>query len=129
MSAYPGAIGLSKTFESFGPRDEPAIIAFGEALRFQMQLGRPAIQARAGELAEALLSGLRKIDGVMLWTHPDRGRSVAVVSFQPGSLDVPKLAAALYEKHRIAGAVSASRRTSTTCTRKWSARWPRSSAT
>jgi selenocysteine lyase/cysteine desulfurase len=27
-----------------------------------------------------------------------------VVSFRPGSLDVPKLAAALYEKDRIAGA-------------------------
>ncbi len=104
VSAYPGAIGLSKTFESFGQRDEPAIIAFGEALRFQTRLGRPAIQARARDLAEALLSGLRKIDGVKLWTHPDRGRSVAVVSFQPGSLDVPKLAAALYEKDRIAGA-------------------------
>jgi len=104
VSAYPGAIGLSKTFESFGQRDEPAIIAFGEALRFQTRLGRPAIQARARALSEALLSGLRKIDGVKLWTHPHRGRSVAVVSFQPGSLDVPKLAAALYEKDRIAGA-------------------------
>jgi selenocysteine lyase/cysteine desulfurase len=104
VSAYPGAVGLSRTFESFGQRDEPAIVAFGEALRFQTQLGRPAIQARARELAEALQSGLRKIDGVKLWTHPDPGRSLAVVSFQPGSLDVPKLSAALYENERIAGA-------------------------
>jgi selenocysteine lyase/cysteine desulfurase len=104
VSAYPGAIGLSKTFEAFGQRDEPAIMAFGEALRFQTRLGRPAIQARARELTEALITGLRKIDGVKVWTHPDAGRSVAVVSFQPGSLDVPKLAAALYEKDRIAGA-------------------------
>jgi selenocysteine lyase/cysteine desulfurase len=29
---------------------------------------------------------------------------VAIVSFQPGSLDVTKLLAALYEKDRIAGA-------------------------
>jgi selenocysteine lyase/cysteine desulfurase len=104
VSAYPGAVGLSKTFESFGQRDEPAIIAFGEALRFQAKLGRPAIQARARELAEALLAGLRKIDGVKVWTHPDPARSVAVVSFQPGQLDVAKLSAALYEKDRIAGA-------------------------
>jgi selenocysteine lyase/cysteine desulfurase len=104
VSAYPGAIGLSKTFESFGQRDEPAIIAFGEALRLQTRLGRPAIQARARELSEALLSGLKRIDGVKVWTHPDPGRSVAVVSFRPGSLDVPKLSAALYEKDRIAGA-------------------------
>jgi len=104
VSAYPGAIGLSKTFEAFGQRDEPALIAFGEALRLQTRLGRPAIQARARELTEALITGLRKIEGVKVWTHPDASRSVAVVSFQPGSLDVPKLAAALYEKDRIAGA-------------------------
>ena len=104
VSAYPGAVGLSKTFESFGQRDEPAIIAFGEALRFQTRLGRKAIAARARELAEALLAGLRRIDGVKLWTHPDPARSVAVVSFQPGSLDIPTLSAALYAKDRIAGA-------------------------
>ena len=104
VSAYPGAVGLSKTFESFGQRDEPSLIAFGEALRFQTKLGRPAILARARELAEALFVGLKKIDGVKVWTHPDPARSVAVVSFQPGSLDVPKLSAALYERDRIAGA-------------------------
>jgi selenocysteine lyase/cysteine desulfurase len=104
VSAYPGAVGLSRTFESFGQRDEPAIVAFGEALRFQTRLGRPAIQARARELGEALLAGLRRIEEVKVWTHPDPTRSVAVVSFQPGNLDVAKLSEALYEKDRIAGA-------------------------
>ena len=104
VSAYPGATGLSKTFESFGQRDEPAIIGLGEALRFQARIGRPAIEARSRELAQALMAGLRKIDGVKLWTSPDPARSAAVVSFQPGSLDVAKLSAALYEKDRIAGA-------------------------
>jgi isopenicillin-N epimerase len=104
VSAYPGATPFAKTFESFGQRDEPAIIAFGEALRFQTRLGRAAIEARARDLGQGLVAGLRKIDGVKLWTHPDPARSVAVVSFQPGSLDVAKLSAALYEKDRIAGA-------------------------
>jgi selenocysteine lyase/cysteine desulfurase len=104
VSAYAGAVGLSKTFESFGQRDEPAIMAFGEALRFQTRVGRAAIHARARELGQALIAGLRKIDGVKLWTHPDPARSSAIVSFQPGSLDVAKLSAALYEKDRIAGA-------------------------
>ena len=67
-------------------------------------MGRPAIEARARELTAALHAGLRKIDGVKVWTHPDPARSLAVVSFQPGSLDIPKLSAALYEKDRIAGA-------------------------
>jgi len=104
VSAYAGAVGLSKTFESFGQRDEPAIMAFGEALRFQARVGRAAIHQRARELGQALIAGLLKIDGVKLWTHPDPARSSAIVSFQPGSLDVAKLSAALYEKDRIAGA-------------------------
>lgn len=103
-SAYPGAVGISRTFEAFGQRDEPAMIAFGEALRFHDRIGRPVIEQRGRELAQALMEGLRKIEGVKIWTHPDPGRSVAVVSFQPGNLDLRKLSAALYQKERIAGA-------------------------
>jgi isopenicillin-N epimerase len=104
VSAFPGAVGISKTFECFGQRDEPAIIAFGEALRFQMKIGKRGIQTRAQELTQALIAGLGRIEGVKLWTSPDPHRSLALVSFQPGNLDIPKLAAALYEKDRIAGA-------------------------
>jgi isopenicillin-N epimerase len=103
-SAYPGSIGASKTFETFGQRDEPAIMAFGEALKFQTKIGRKLIEDRARELAQALIEGLKKIDGVKLWTHPDPKRSVAVVSFQPDALDIKKLSDALYERDRIAGA-------------------------
>lgn len=100
-SAYPGAVGVSKTFEAFGQRDEPAIRAFGEALEFQTRVGRPAIEDRGRELAQALMAGLRKLDGVKLWTHADPTRSHAVVSLQPGNLDPRKLTLALYEEHRI----------------------------
>jgi selenocysteine lyase/cysteine desulfurase len=101
ISVYPGAVGISKTFEGFGQRDEPAIIALGEALKFQMKIGRGRIQERAQELAQMALSELRKIDGVKIWTSLDPSRTRAVVSFQPGNLDPAKLAAALYEKDRI----------------------------
>ena len=100
-SAYPGAIGISKTFESFGQRDEPAIRAFGDALQLQSRVGRAAIERRAQELAQALMAGLRRLEGVTLWTHPDPARSSAVVSFRPGGLDPDKLTLALYEKDRI----------------------------
>ncbi len=100
-SAYPGGVGISKTFESFGQRDEPAMIAFGEALKFQTKIGRPAIEARARALTQTLVEGLRKIDGVKIWTSPDPARSAAIVSFQPGSLEVHKLSTALYQKDRI----------------------------
>lgn len=109
ISAYPGAVGLSRTFEAFGQRDEPAIIGFGEALRFQTTVGRAAIERRARELAAALVEGLRRIDGVTLWTHGDPTRSGPVVSFQPGSLDPSKLAAALYANDGIACATRGGR--------------------
>lgn len=104
ISVNAGAVGLSRTHEALGQRDEPAIIAFGEALKFSNRIGRAAIEKRSRELAQALMEGLQKIDGVKIWTHPDPQRSVAVVSFQPGNLDVRKLSAALYQKDRIAGA-------------------------
>jgi len=101
ISAYPGAVGISRTMEAMGQRDEPAIIGFGEALNFQTKIGRKAIEARSRALGQALMAGLRRLDGVKLWTHPDPSRSAAVVSFQPGSLDVSKLSAALYRNDRI----------------------------
>ncbi len=101
-SAYTGAVGLSKTFEGFGQRDDAAIVAFGETLAFQEKVGRANIETRARELTQALLAGLKKIDGVRIWTHPSPERSVAVVSFQPGSLQPAALARALYEKDKIA---------------------------
>jgi selenocysteine lyase/cysteine desulfurase len=100
-SAYPGRVGVSKSFEGFGQRDEPAMIAFGEALQFQTKIGRAPIERRSRELAQALMEGLRKIDGVKIWTSADPSRTAAVLSFQPGSLDPRKLAAALYQKERI----------------------------
>ena len=102
LSAYTGDAGLSKTFEGFGQRDEPAIIAFGEALKFQTKIGRKVVEARARELTQALIQGLQKMDGMKLWTNPAPDRSGTVVSFQPGSLDVRKLADALYENDHIA---------------------------
>jgi selenocysteine lyase/cysteine desulfurase len=103
-SAYPGAVGISRTFEGFGQRDDAALIAFGEALDFQMAIGRQEIERRARSLTQALIAGLKRIDGVQVWTHPAPDRSAAVVSFKPGSLDPRKLANVLYEKDRIAGA-------------------------
>jgi selenocysteine lyase/cysteine desulfurase len=104
VSASPGATGISKSFESFGQRDEPAIMAFGEALTFQTKIGRKVIEARSRELAQALIQGLRKIEGVQVWTSNDPKRSHSVVSFRPGTLEIPRLAAALYQEDRIAGA-------------------------
>jgi selenocysteine lyase/cysteine desulfurase len=102
ISAYRGPSGASAKIEAYGQRDEPAIIAFGESLTLQTRIGRKNIEKRSQELAQALMKGLRAIDGVKVWTSPDPSRSHAVVSFLPGNLDIRKLSAALYQKDRLA---------------------------
>jgi isopenicillin-N epimerase len=101
-SAYPGAVGFSRTFEGFGQRDEATMIAFREALAFQTKVGRAAIEARARALSTQLMDGLTHLPGVQVWTSPDPARRAAVVSFRPGALDANRLAAALYKNDRIA---------------------------
>jgi selenocysteine lyase/cysteine desulfurase len=105
ISLYAGTVGASRTLEAYGQRDEAAIIAFGEAVSFQMKVGKQAVADRSRELAVRLMDGLKAIPGVKLWTHPAPDRSWAVVSFQPGSVDARKLGDVLYEKDRIACAI------------------------
>jgi len=100
-SAYPGAVGISKTFESFGQRDEATMIALREALEFQTKVGRAAIEQRSRSLANQLIAGLSKLPGVKVWTSPHPALNAAVVSFQPGSLNAAKLGQVLYEKDKI----------------------------
>jgi isopenicillin-N epimerase len=100
-SAYPGAVGISKTFESFGQRDEATMIALREALQFQTTVGRAAIEQRSRALANQLIAGLSKLPDVKVWTSPNPSLNAAVVSFQPGSLNAGKLGQLLYEKDKI----------------------------
>src|SRR5918994_3718809 len=100
-SAYPGAVGISKTFESFGQRDEATMIAFREALEFQTKVGREAIEKRSRALTQQLIAGLSKLPEVKVWTSPNPSLNAAVVSFQPGSLNSQKLGAALYQNDKI----------------------------
>jgi selenocysteine lyase/cysteine desulfurase len=101
ISLYGGAAAASRRLEANGQRDEAAMIAFGEAIALQKEVGMARIEARVRTLARALADGLRKIDGVKVWTSPEPDRAAAIVSFQPGSLDVRRLNTALYEKDRI----------------------------
>lgn len=101
-SAYPGAVGFSRTFEGFGQRDEATMIAFRAALEFQERVGRAAIEQRARDLTTQLMDGLRKLPGVTMWTSPVPARRAAIVSLLPGTLDASRLATALYEQDGIA---------------------------
>lgn len=106
VSLYPGAVGISKTLEAFGQRDEAALATLGAAIKFSDDIGRAAIERRSRELAQRLVTGLQSINGVTLWTHPDPARSAAIIVFKPGSLEPRKLVSALYEKDRVVTAAS-----------------------
>jgi selenocysteine lyase/cysteine desulfurase len=101
VGVYGGAVGISRTFEAEGQRDDAAIAAVVEALNFQGTIGRAVIEQRARSLASHLMTELRKLDGVQLWTDPAPGRSAAIVIFKPGALDPRKLGDALAAKERI----------------------------
>jgi selenocysteine lyase/cysteine desulfurase len=105
ISLYPGRVGISRTLEAYGQRDEPALAALGDAVRFQSVIGRDRIEARARDLSQALMRGLANLPGVTVWTHPDPARSAGVVSFRAGTLEPRALAAALHQRHGIVGAV------------------------
>ena len=108
-SAYPGAVGFSRTFEGFGQRDEATMIAFRAALEFQETVGRAAIERRARDLTTQLMEGLRTLPGVTMWTSPVPERRAAIVSLLPGTLDASKLADALYENDKVAVATRGGR--------------------
>ena len=101
ISLYGGAVGVSRRLEANGQRDEAAMIAFGEAMTLQKEIGTARIETRVRALSRALADGLRKIDGVKVWTSPEPDRSANIVSFQPGTLDIRRLNTALYEQDRI----------------------------
>jgi selenocysteine lyase/cysteine desulfurase len=102
VSLYSGAVGVSRRLEGLGQRNEPAIVGMAEAMNLQGAIGRAAIEARSRSLAQILLTELRRIDGVKVWTSADPAHSAAIVTFQPGRLEPAKLATALYERERIA---------------------------
>jgi len=101
VGLYGGQVGLSRTFEACGQRDDASIAAVDEGLKFQERIGRKAIEERSRQLARAFMDGLRAVPGVRLWTSDDPTRHAAIVIFQAGSLDPRKLGAALSTDERI----------------------------
>jgi selenocysteine lyase/cysteine desulfurase len=102
VGVYGGQVGLSRTFEACGQRDDASIAAVPAALKFQNTIGAAVIEKRSRELAGALMKGLVALPGVKLWTDPAPAHSAAIVIFQPGSLDVRRLGTALTAQKIIA---------------------------
>ena len=101
VGLYGGQVGISRSFEANGQRDDASIAAVTESLKFRNGIGLKTIETRATQLAEALMDGLAKLPGVKMWTDRKAGRHAAIVIFQPGSLDVRRLGTALQDKDKI----------------------------
>lgn len=101
IGVYGGRVGISRTFEANGQRDDASIAAVIKALEFQGSIGRDVIERRARGLAQTMMSELSKLPGVQLWTNPDPARSSSIVIFKPGTLDPGRLATALSDKEKI----------------------------
>jgi len=98
---YGGAVGISKTFEAEGQRDDAAIAAVVDALKFQGGIGRAVIEQRCRSLAAHLMTSLQRLNGVTLWTDQSPDRSAAIVIFKPGNLDPRSLGEALAKNEKI----------------------------
>jgi isopenicillin-N epimerase len=100
VGLYGGQVGLSRTFEANGQRDDSSIAALVEGLKLQSTIGRGVIERRARQLAARLKTELGAIAGVKLWTSSDPAKSAAIVIFQPAAAD-PRAVGAALAKERI----------------------------
>ncbi len=97
-----GRVGASRIYERLGQRDDPGLMAFGEAIDFHNRIGKARIERRSISLATALKEELSKIPGVHLYSPTAPEISSAVVTFRPGDADIRGLNQMLYEEHGLA---------------------------
>lgn len=105
IGVYPGAVGISQKLEGMGQRDDARLVAFAESLRFRESIGRKVIDERVRQLSQYLITELKKLDGVQIYTDPAPDRSANLVVFKPGSLDPRRFGAALGEKDGVVATV------------------------
>lgn len=93
-------VGAAK-YEYHGSIDYPAKFAVNAALDFHNQITPEAIEARDRYLARRLLQGLRKIDGVEVYTSDDPRLSCGMVAFTVKSIPTVQLMETLWTRHGI----------------------------
>jgi selenocysteine lyase/cysteine desulfurase len=84
FSAYPDA-SASHARRRIRPARRAYDDRVREALTFQVKIGRAQIEKRSRELTQALLKGLKTIDGVKIWTSPIRRSASRSSRSSPGT--------------------------------------------
>ena len=91
----------ARRFECYGTRDWPVTAAVGDAIDFQLAVGRERIEERGRSLMTHFKTEAAKLSGLKLWTpmDPRMSCSLAAVSIREISLD--KIMAYLREKYAV----------------------------
>jgi len=104
VGVYGGRVGASTVHETLGQRDDPCLMALGEAMDFHARIGKKKIEMHSKALADALKKELIKIAGVQMHSPAAPELSSAVVVFRPGKVEIPRMAQALYQSIGFSGA-------------------------
>jgi cysteine desulfurase family protein len=94
-------VSLPGRYES-GTQNTAGIAALGEGLRFLMDQGSAAIEAREARLASRLIEGVRRIPGLILYGPPAGSRRSGVVSLCLDALEPARAALILDSEFGIA---------------------------
>jgi selenocysteine lyase/cysteine desulfurase len=98
----------ARKFEVFGQRDDPRVVALEAAVDFINLIGMPAVEARMQALATRAKVQLKEIAAVELKTNLEPELSGGVVKFRLKNLPTKRAYDTLWEKHRLAIAMTPS---------------------
>ena len=98
----------ARKFEVFGQRDDPRVVALEAAIDFVNLIGIRTVEERTRALAVRAKSQLREIGAVELKTNLERELSGGVVKFRPRKMPTQQAYNTLWERHRLAIAMTAS---------------------
>lgn len=101
MAAPPEMNENIRKFEEIGTHPAANHNAIVEALDFLEGIGGERKAARLRFLRDRWARRLERLPGVKILTPADAAQSCGLASFTPGSLDVNKLSAHLFDHHRI----------------------------
>jgi len=98
----------ARKFEVFGQRDDPRVVALEAAVDFINLIGMPSIEARMQALATRAKIQLKEMAAVELKTNIEPQLSGGVVKFRLKSLPTKRAYDLLWERHRMAIAMTPS---------------------
>jgi selenocysteine lyase/cysteine desulfurase len=98
----------ARKFEVFGQRDDPRVAALEASVDFLLLMGMPAVEARVRALAAHAKTQLKALPQVELKTNLEPALSGGVVKFKMRNMPTKQAYDTLWEKHRLAIALTAS---------------------